>query len=969
MNKKIQIAAFILASSVIINKHSIGATDEYVAGVKDKTVNINGETGVVSGTSSKLDFLGKIYGGKSETASTTNNKIEATKMGKFFGTLYGGYTEGNLKSANGNTINYAGNGTDESSIAKNIIGGKSKKGEASDNEIYISGVKKIYSGDSVEKSYIHGGIAGEPENVTLPEELKKTRANKNIVKITGVESGTSIGVDITGGKSIHSGARENKIILTKISEITKNKNFPTEIIAAEGINTITKNKVEITGIESGATLKSNITGARGAEGSIFENSVKLDKIKEIESSYIIGAQATGVPSAGGIQIGSSVSGNKVEIIGIETGAILSTEITGGLVQQGHSNNNQVNLMNIKGINQDIYGGRDKEQEGSIIINSIRGAATLPTAPPIAVPIINGEIGDAVASQNEVLIVGISDGATLTANVYGGHIEKDSVRGGDIYAEENIVTLVNVRSNENIETDVYGGFARSNSEDKVNINNNQVVVAGNTDLSNTNLYGGIAYTSLVPGTAGEAVLKDNFEGNILHIGIEETPWHNTKGKNAVKSLRGFQTIQFNSIHWDENKAALTILEESDLSNTEIKADKICFTNIQQLNDLGKQMTLVNTNGNDDKIKEENINSGEKKFTVGTGLEGEGEAKLAENGKDVIYVIKQKDDGGNPDPADPVDPTDPNNPGGNPDLNAQPQTHNVMIGNIASLVSVNGGQSFIEEGISSKLKEGKYGPTFFMAAKAGTEKYKTGSHVNTDIINGVVGIGNIMEMANGDLGYMAFYEYGKGNYKVKNSAGREGDGDIRYHGLAFGTKYRFKNDYYIEGSARGGHVKNHANDVLSDGIGNSYSYDTSSHYLGGHFGVGKVVKLSHDMNLDGYGKFMYSHIAKDDFNIGDEYKLDAVESKILKVGAKLTQKFNSLELQYGLGLEHEFDGKAKGYVEGIAIESASIKGTSGVFEIGMKLMPSPESAWEFGAGIKGYVGKHRGLRGDLAISYRF
>ena len=36
-----------------------------------------------------------------------------------------------------------------------------------------------------------------------------------------------------------------------------------------------------------------------------------------------------------------------------------------------------------------------------------------------------------------------------------------------------------------------------------------------------------------------------------------------------------------------------------------------------------MTLIDTNGNDDKIKEENINSGEKKFTVGTGLQGEWE----------------------------------------------------------------------------------------------------------------------------------------------------------------------------------------------------------------------------------------------------------------------------------------------------------------------------------------------------------
>ena len=47
---------------------------------------------------------------------------------------------------------------------------------------------------------------------------------------------------------------------------------------------------------------------------------------------------------------------------------------------------------------------------------------------------------------------------------------------------------------------------------------------------------------------------------------------------------------------------------------------------------------------------------------------------------------------------------------------------------------------------------------------------------------------------------------------------------------------KTDVYVEGSLRAGSIHDDARDVMSDGAGNPYSYDTNAPYFGFHLGVG-------------------------------------------------------------------------------------------------------------------------------------
>ncbi len=80
---------------------------------------------------------------------------------------------------------------------------------------------------------------------------------------------------------------------------------------------------------------------------------------------------------------------------------------------------------------------------------------------------------------------------------------------------------------------------------------------------------------------------------------------------------------------------------------------------------------------------------------------------------------------------------------------------------------------------------------------------------------------------------------------------------------------------------------------------------------------------------YGKYVYTNIGKDSFKINnEEYKLDRVNSSILKLGAEMKHNLsNTFGLYYGLAYNYEFAGRARGKVEGLKIRKADISGSSG------------------------------------------
>ena len=69
------------------------------------------------------------------------------------------------------------------------------------------------------------------------------------------------------------------------------------------------------------------------------------------------------------------------------------------------------------------------------------------------------------------------------------------------------------------------------------------------------------------------------------------------------------------------------------------------------------------------------------------------------------------------------------------------------------------------------------------------------------------------------------------------------------------------------------------------------------------------------------------------------------------------------------QHELDGKAKATTSGFDIPAPSIRGSTGIGELGLSLTPSKDLPLFIDLGVQGYVGKREGVTGALQIRFTF
>ena len=156
-----------------------------------------------------------------------------------------------------------------------------------------------------------------------------------------------------------------------------------------------------------------------------------------------------------------------------------------------------------------------------------------------------------------------------------------------------------------------------------------------------------------------------------------------------------------------------------------------------------------------------------------------------------------------------------------------------------------------------------------------------------------------------------------------------------------------------------------------------YDSSSNYFAAHLGVGKAFSIGNGNTLDGYLKYFYSHQAGDTTtihieNAADERgSFDAVDSHRLRIGARLTHKVNERNSFYGgLAYQHEFGGEARAHFSsGGNVPSPSVKGGSGMLELGWQVKPSADSPVTIDLGLTGWAGKQRGLSAQVGATWQF
>ena len=431
-----------------------------------------------------------------------------------------------------------------------------------------------------------------------------------------------------------------------------------------------------------------------------------------------------------------------------------------------------------------------------------------------------------------------------------------------------------------------------------------------------------------GNPDSAYLKGSFVGQA-----------GTSGGNIVFSTGDVQVgnVDFGQVTWGITPLSLEQGVTYDFKDSTIHTGSISFTGLDDLSAGKHSMTLLDTRGKAVHLTEGNLSGENLPYTVGTALEGQGQAYL-ENGN-VRYAIDLHDK----------------------TVHTQPQTHMTVIGQNAGLATVMGGSDLVI-GDMMNLKDRENGSFTFASVLAGENRYETGSSLRTNGWNGHAGFGWKKDFGRKGVGETSlFYDYGDGNYRTYDN-GLYGHGDLRYRGAGLFGRFTTPSDVFVEGSFRTGRVDNKARHVLVDGAGNGYDYDTDSRYTAFHVGVGRTVPLSSRDSLEWYGRYFYTHVNGDDFEAGGQYHLDSVDSSLVRLGARWQRKSGQNAWYAGAAYEYEFDGEATGTADGRSIRSASIQGSSARLETGMVWN---KDNWTIQTGVHGYMGKHRGIGGSVDL----
>ena len=259
--------------------------------------------------------------------------------------------------------------------------------------------------------------------------------------------------------------------------------------------------------------------------------------------------------------------------------------------------------------------------------------------------------------------------------------------------------------------------------------------------------------------------------------------------------------------------------------------------------------------------------------------------------------------------------------------------------------------------------------YAAANYGSMRQESGSHVDVKGSNFNIGFAKEVKNGSGKLLFGPMIEYGHGNYDSYLDDGTTGSGTAQNYGIGMMARQTNDNGFYYEGSVRYGKV---TSDYSSSNVlaGNDVSYDNSAKYWGAHVGVGKLQKLGGDNAIDLYGKLFYTNQGSSSVNInGDTLDFSSVKSKRSRIGFRYIHGTSKVRSVYaGLAWQYEFDGSAYATANGLSTPSPSVKGSSGMLELGVLIAPKA-SPVSFDLGVSGWAGKQKGYSLNANMCWSF
>ncbi len=961
------------ANSGKVNSNNVtmnGGTTDYIYG---GYLNMTEENNSVTADGNSVNITGgtvnnNVYGGYGIHGTANNNTISVDGDSTLIsGHIIGG--DGN-KEASGNTVNFYSGTVGSGNSDSYIIGGFSESGKASSNTVNVnSHVKGSTDDDSI------GVVGGWSEG---------DDANNNCVNVKngevagGIEGGVSLNgnansntVDISdgevsgfilGGQTAGSGvANSNKIILSNTN--TENSNVTSLIYGGCSSSEASYNYIELDNVE--ATYNLNMF-LHGGFGTISDRNTV-----QIMNSTLGGRFLSFIAGRGD----DSSDYNTLSMTDCTIGFCLDAKIKGGLINgDGESYGNTVNLDGITFNLQlaDVAAGECQDGNGKTTGNILNlsdistannsylvlraahstGASTSNTlnisgTNKFSGIVLGGLSGNDAAINNTV---NISGNNTIQANLLAGGYSDNgtgAVSGntinasgnntitGNIYGGYNVngtgtVTgnTVNISESNTVTGTLSGGYSPSGNSE---VSDNTVNVSGTSSF--TNLYGGYTSNSAATNNTVNLMNATTVTGN-LYGGYSTTSSLNNSlyvreaGTTVGGDLNYFQNLYFYVPKTVQNGDTLmTVTGTADVTGSTVG---VAWTDNSTSLVKGDSINLITAG---------TLNADATYTNSTTAMQGVSllyDLDIAKDNNNLVASIK--------------------------DVNFNEDTDIIPEPRLAATSMLNWN---ILDDIEIKTQKSDF--EIIAAIDGSNLRAETGSYADVKSRGLLVGAARTLKKSYGTLTYGPFVEYAKGNYSAYLDNGTVGRGDTHFLGLGFFGQKNLHSGMYYEGSMRAGGISTDYHGAISN---KETSYKIDNSYFALHLGAGKKFSVDNKNNFDLYGKFYYTYQAGTDAELstGDYYSFDCVKSLRLRLGGRYNYNMNENNRLYaGLAYEYEFNGDAHAYYQDYATATPSLRGGSGMLELGWDGEVS--KAMTVGIRLNGWAGKKRGVTGTLHLNWGF
>lgn len=792
-----------------------------------------------------------------------------------------------------------------------------------DEEVY--GQNILMQGNRLEMT--DATLSGESYVMSVSAtDAGEARALNNTLEVSGLTARNDQGTAVTNVVAAHLDATqavaENNATVVEDSSFTGTTRLWGVRLVAENQGIASGNHVALSGTKFSGT--SNVAAVLlGATQAETENNAIVVE----DSSF------TGTTSLLGVHLAAEkrgvASGTSVSVSGATVSGYGLIEAVSVYSQDTVEVNNSTLLLS------------DVSMDGEpALIAGVDSSGKTVTVQNTLVQATEVDIQDNKELKERNVLAGVSafitnDGGTFTNKNTVVSVNKSDITNG--YVAGTLVALADGGQVEiNNQTvvvsystvdDVYGTGIVASGNVSARINNQTIV------LDNATVVGGVYDVSIKNGTSTRSGNDVELTNSRLQL----------SGINEVGSISGFDTIGLNVTEANKTNAVLTVKKATG-GQTEFDGVTIEIASDDFL-DSSDTYQLINVEGGKYTFKDLTVK--ESHTFIETTYTADGDVVLG-NGENL---------------------TSENNLFNNKTVKATESSKTLAESLLGTVAFINQGAEFIaDEGIAAMVDAAKLGEvTAFGVMQGGSTHYNTGSYVDVDGVTFMAGAGL---RVNPNWTMAGFVEAGWAN-SASHVEGTRGDGDHEYFGVGFATRYQTDGVLYVDGSLRAGR----ATTEFAGRYGqDSASYDAKSLYMSAHVGLGALWDLNESLKLDTYARYMVTYLDDDDVSLNNRYNdkldLDSTVTHAVRAGARLLGDFNDYaSWKVGAAYEHVFDGDAESAVNSFSLDVPSLKGDTGVFELGLRIRPSLESNWAVDLGAKGYVGDREGVTGNMTVRYSF